>query len=257
MIRRAQAVAEADADIDAGVEALADVGVSAVNRALSLLDAFTQEASTLSLAALSERTGLYKSTILRLLQSLEAFGYVQRTSAGHYSLGPAPLRLAAIFRSDLHPAELIMPVLRHLMQHTGESATFYVRSGEMRLVAYRVDSTRSVRDNIQTGQLLPLHAGAAGKVLVDFERFAPGSTPDTAARRPPLLRVSVGERDPEMAAMACPVFGIANHLEGAVALSGPVGRFDRARVTLMTPPLMEAARSLTVALHGDPRLFNR
>jgi DNA-binding IclR family transcriptional regulator len=259
MARRTHADIETDpaTESDAGADASAEVGVSAVNRALSVLDSFTPESSTLSLAALSEKTGLYKSTILRLLQSLEAFGYIQRTGSGHYTLGPTPLRLAAILKSDLHPAEKIMPVLRQLMQGTGESATLYVRAGAMRLVAYRVDSTRSVRDNVHTGQLLPLHTGAAGKVLVDFERFDPAWMASPVNERPPLLRISLGERDPETAAMACPVFGVANQLEGAVSLSGPIGRFDPARVALMTPPLLEAARALTIALHGDPRLFVR
>lgn len=229
-----------------------EIGVAAVNRALMILDAFTRDNTTVSLAQISEKTGLYKSTILRLLQSLESFGYVLRLHNGSYILGPAPLRLAAVARSDLHPAEKIMPVLRGLVQATSESASFYVRSAGMRLCAYRVDSPRSIRDNVQAGQLLPLDAGAGGRVLIEFDKLA-GSQLALSPR--PFLRVTRGERDPETAAMACPVFGVDNQLEGAVSLSGPISHFSDEDVAVMTPHLLDAARALTTSFQGDPRVF--
>ncbi len=60
-------------------------GVAAVERALSILDALTDEKITL--AELSKRTDLYKSTVLRLAKSLERFGYVFRDDDGCYRLG--------------------------------------------------------------------------------------------------------------------------------------------------------------------------
>src|SRR5688500_11732278 len=60
-------------------------GVAAVDRALSILDALTDD--RVSLAELSKRTGLYKSTVLRLMKSLEKGGYALRTSDGMYRLG--------------------------------------------------------------------------------------------------------------------------------------------------------------------------
>lgn len=231
-----------------------ETGVAAVNRALALLDAFSAEQSVLSLGDLSEKTGLYKSTILRLLQSLEHYGYVQRLSTGAYVLGPKPLHLATIAKTDMHPAEKIMPVLRELVQATRESASFYVRSGKTaRLCAYRVDSPRSIRDHVQAGQSLPLALGAAGRILTSFDSI---SASDVTRLKQSLLCVSLGERDPEAAAMACPVFGPGMKLEGTVTLSGPIGRFDRKAVAAMTPQLIDAARVLTISFLGDARIFD-
>ena len=64
-------------------------GVSAVNRALAILDAYTVSDTALSLSALASRTGLYKSTILRLLESLQEFNHITRLADGRYALGPA------------------------------------------------------------------------------------------------------------------------------------------------------------------------
>lgn len=242
-----------NSDGDEGLTHQADeVGVAAVNRALAILDSFSEEAPLLSLAQISQKTGLYKSTILRMLQSFEAFDYVRRLDNGLYVLGSAPVRLGALARKGLHPAEVVMPVLRDLVQITSESASFYVRSGNMRLCAYRVDSPRSVRDNVQIGQLLPLDKGAGGHVLRDFEDFSRAEIEGGVKR---LVRVTRGERDSETAAIACPVFGPDMKLEGALSISGPINRFDDNSVARMTPSLINGAKSLTASFFGDVSLF--
>jgi DNA-binding IclR family transcriptional regulator len=229
-----------------------EVGVAAVNRALAILDSFSEEAAALTLAQISKKTGLYKSTILRLLQSLEAFDYVRRLDSGLYVLGPTPVRLGTLAKKGFHPAEVLMPVLRDLVQATSESASFYVRSGNMRLCAYRIDSPRSVRDNVQIGQLIPLNKGAGGHVLLDFENFSRAELENGVKR---LVHVTRGERDSETAAIACPVFGPEMKLEGALSISGPIHRFDDQAVAKMTPHLIDAARSLTDSFFGDVDLF--
>ena len=145
------------------------VGVAAVNRALSLLAAFSSQHRCFTLTQLAEQTGLYKSTVLRLAESLESAGYLFRDREGIYTLGPAPLRLAAIYRSSLHPSEFVMPVLRELSSLTGESAAMYTRAGDKRLCAYRISSPRAISDNVQQDELLSLDKGAGGHVLLAFD----------------------------------------------------------------------------------------
>src|SRR3712207_9376492 len=87
--------------------------VEAVERALTILEAFREGEEALSLAALAEKTGFYKSTILRLAASLEGFGYLAREARGLYRLGPGfwrpglahsrTLRSGAERRSGLAP----------------------------------------------------------------------------------------------------------------------------------------------------------
>lgn len=230
-----------------------EVGVSAVNRALSILAAFSREQPRLGLAQLAQATGLYKSTILRLAESLESFGYLQRSSDGIYSIGPAPLRLSPLYQTNLHAAEIILPVLRELVARTQESASFYVQAGDQRLCAYRVHSPRSVRDHINEGELLPLNRGAGGVILMAFSG-ARGARYETARREK--FALTRGDRDPETAAIAAPVFGVGNKLEGALCISGPLHRFTDASVAEMRVPLRGRARALTEALGGDTDLLD-
>lgn len=235
-------------------EADADGGVAAVNRALAILDAFTHEKRALTLAELSAATGLYKSTLLRLYESLNRFGYLNRADSGVFTVGPKPMRLAAIYKANLHPAEIVMPFLRTLAERTRESAALYVRSGSTRLCAYRVSSPRAVSDNVNEGDMLPLFSGASGKVLLAFsgEKGA-----DFDRIRQALVCISLGERDPEVAAIACPVFAAGQELKGALAVSGPIHRFTPEQLEAIEPLLLDAARQMTICFGGDPVPFVR
>lgn len=232
----------------------ADGGVAAVNRALSLLAAFSAQQPRFTLTQLATHTGLYKSTVLRLADSLMAFGYLVRAEDGAFALGPEPLRLAGVYQRALHPAEHVMPVLRALARNTGESAALYVRAGEMRLCAYRAASPRAVSDNVREGELLPLHQGAGGQVLLAFSG-APG--PRCEATRAQLMAVTLGERDPETAAMAVPVFGRQQELQGALSLSGPLARFTPEAIAGMQTTLVAAAIALTQRFGGDAAIYQR
>lgn len=228
------------------------VGVAAVNRALSLLAAFSRERRSFTLTQLSEQTGLYKSTVLRLTESLELAGYLQRDRDGIYTLGPTPLRLASLYRTSLHPSEFVMPVLRELSQITGESAALYTRAGDKRLCAYRVSSPRAISDNVQQDELLPLDKGAGGHVLQAFTNV-PGLLFD--AVRACYGCLTLGERDHETAALACPVFGIDQKLEGALSVSGPLQRFTPEAIAAMHTALITAASKVTTQFGGEPSVY--
>ena len=108
-------------------------GVAAVDRALAMLDAFTAERGSLTLAEISASTGLYKSTILRLMASLIRRRYMVQLGDGSYRLGAMLAHLGGIYQRSFRLEDHVLPVLRWLVDTTGESASFYVREGNKRL----------------------------------------------------------------------------------------------------------------------------
>jgi DNA-binding IclR family transcriptional regulator len=100
-------------------------GVAAVDRALSLLAAFRAGEEPLGLGALSERTLMHKSTILRLLASLEHAMLVERQSDGRYTLGRGVMRLHQVQQANFSLEPIVLPALRSLVAQTGESATLH------------------------------------------------------------------------------------------------------------------------------------
>jgi len=133
---------------------------TSVGRALAVLDSFRAGDQSLSLAELAERTGFYKSTILRLAQSLQRANFLIRIEGGRYQLGAALIRLGEICKRSARIDDHIGPVLQKLVETTGESATLYVRKGGQRFCLRRVDSQRALRDHVREGDLLPLTIGA-------------------------------------------------------------------------------------------------
>jgi DNA-binding IclR family transcriptional regulator len=133
MPRKAAQLSEAD-------KHAAEGGAVAVDRALFVLSAFREGDGTLGLAELAQRSGLYKSTLLRLLASLEHARLIQRHTDGRYGLGPEIARLNAVYAASFSLEQVVLPALRELVRTTRESAAFHIQQGEHRLCLYRVDS---------------------------------------------------------------------------------------------------------------------
>ena len=171
-------------------------GVAAVERAFAILAAFESGDRTLGLAEIAKRTKFYKSTILRLSQSLIRHNYLQRLEDGSYQIGPAPLILAALYQRSLRLGDVVLPIMHDLAEQTGESMSFYSRHGDIRVCLHRVDSKHAVRDHVREGDVLPLERGSGGRILLAFSG-AKGEPFETV--RSEYCYASVGERDAETA----------------------------------------------------------
>lgn len=215
-------------------------GVEAVDRALSLLDCFDEGAAELGLADLARRSGLPKSTVLRLAASLGRRSFLVRGSDGRFRPGPALWRLGSLYRGAVLPAEIIRSELRRLSERFGETASFYVRDGNRRVCLHRQEPARPIRHSLAEGQSLPLMAGASALVL---RAFGKGGEPALAAVREAGHAVSRGARDPDVAAVAVPVLRNAS-LIGALTLSGPVSRFGTEHCGAMHDELARSAARL-------------
>jgi DNA-binding IclR family transcriptional regulator len=227
----------------------APAGVAALDRACAILFAFrADDDGPLTLAELAARTGLYKSTLLRLAATLIRHKLLLRLEDGRYQLGPAGLTLGALYQRSLRLGDLLLPLMRELADFSGESVSFYVREGEVRVCLHRVDSKQAVRFHVREGDVLPLANGSGGRTLLAF-----GGEPGAAYER---IRadgycVSVGERERDTAGLSVPVFGLRQELRGAMTLAGPAARLDAAFVARTLGPLLACAARATEALGGD------
>lgn len=221
-------------------------GAAAVDRALTLITLFGQAdaQASLSLSELSERSRLYKSTVLRLLASLQHAGLVVHQEDGRYGLGPLVARLHATYLASFSLESVVMPALKDLVARTTESAAFHIRQGEHRICLYRVDSTQPVRDHIRVGDVMPLDKGAGGRVLMAFAGSR-GRLYEQIRREH--VAVMAGDRVPELAGISSPVFDAGGTLAGAVTLTMPSARLDPRQV----PHVLSAARRITERLGGS------
>jgi DNA-binding IclR family transcriptional regulator len=221
--------------------------VEAVERALTILDAFGDGSPSLALGELAERTKLYRSTILRLAASLERFGYLNRGVDGRFRLGPTLWRLGVQYQNSFNLADYVRPLLGELVAATGETAAFYVREGERRICLYRQHAARLIGHHLEEGAELPLDRGASARILVAYTG-GKGAIYDRV--REEGLYVSKGERDADTTAIAVPVFGRGRAFVGALGVTGPLNRFDEKRIKTMSGILSASAQKLSKSIGG-------
>jgi len=194
-------------------------GVVAVERALGVLDCFRPGAERLSLADFSARLPLHKTTIFRLLNSLARCGYVVKEPDGRYALGPRVLYLARVYERGFDLAAIVMPVLASLSQETGESAAYYVESGQEghRLCLFRHQPHEGLHSQVIAGSVMPPDLSSTGRV---FAIWAQGR--GKGDERLPLF--SCGMRDPYTSSWSVPIVGDDDRFVGALTVAGPSER---------------------------------
>lgn len=222
-------------------------GVIAVTRALSLMEAFEVGESALSLAELSRRCAMHKTTVLRLARTLAQSHYMVQNESGQWRLGPAAGWLGARYQAGFDVNNVVEPALHELVRLSGESASFYVREGDIRSCVARVEGPQSVRHNVRIGERLPLNLGAPGRVILAFSGAA-GEPYETIRSRG--YQISMGEREAEVSSVAAPVFRTGWHLLGSMCISGPSARLTRAKLDKLAKTVVAAANQLSYALAG-------
>jgi DNA-binding IclR family transcriptional regulator len=235
-------------------DAAAGGGVAALNRAIAILTSFGAQDRSLSLAEIAARTGLYKSTILRLMASLLEHQFLERLDDGRYRIGSAAFRLGAMYQRSVAATDIMLPIMRELSDLSLESVAFYVRSGGLRTCLYRIDSKHPIRYSIHEGDVLPLESGSGGRVLAAFSGAA-GEPYDTIRQRG--WHMAIGERDPETSGVSAPVFSPGQQLVGVLTLAGPSIRTTADFLEKMRPALLKAAARATIAFGGDASHLER
>ena len=139
--------------------------VQSVDRSFAVLRALA--GGPAGVTELAERVDLPKSTVARLLSTLEALGAVEQLAVGgEYHLGETLVELGAAARPGRSLGPLVRPFLAELTEATGEATGFSVPDGleMLYLVQITPDSELQVRD--WTGQRIPMHAVPSGHVVL-------------------------------------------------------------------------------------------
>ena len=243
--------------------------VESVAKALVILECFIGEDTELSLKDISEKTGLYKSRILRLCGTLVANGFLIRLQRSAYKLGPKLMTLGKTYERANPLTAISRPILRELSAVTGESTKIFIIEGHKRLCLVREKGTHPLHYVITEGETMALHAGAGGKVLLAYapeafrqdvlNRTLEKITSVTVVERDRLEKqfetirrqgycFSRGEMVPDVGGLAAPVFDYNNQACAALAISGPIQRFSDGRRKEMIRSLKAGAQKLSTLL---------
>lgn len=241
-----------------------------LRKVAEILNCFSIESPEPTLQEITRKTGLPSSTCQRLVQNMVREGFLDR-EGDHYRVGLGLVRWATAGTVGLDIVRLVKPILQELRDETGETAIFYVRDGASRTVVAVAETRHVVIRPFMVGQVMPLHAGAPGKVFLAFDPDArtvltasdlvkfTDSTPDTFDRldaqvsttRSQGFCAAFRERDEGVGSISAPVFDHQARLAGALGLGFPTQRITDQDVPRLAPAVVRAAAAASRALGYD------
>jgi DNA-binding IclR family transcriptional regulator len=235
-------------------------GVRSVQRALDILALLTDDQPTISIRQIVDATGLAKTTVLRMVSTLELSGLLWATENG-YMAGPGLWRWAHLAQRSWELPPDTRRSMRELANRQRETVNVYVARDIYRVCIAQQEGPQPLRHVVHVGDELPLWAGASAKVLL--RDAAPGLL-DRIARGSPYgprhvrrLREwideaavngyaeSHGEREDGLSAVAAPIIGRSGRVIAALGLSGPTVRFGEDRVREFAADVRRMAHELS------------
>ncbi len=249
--------------------------VRAVDKCIDILFCFSREEPELGITELSERLGLYKSNVFRLLKTLEYRGLVCKNEQNQkYRLGLKLFDLGNIVISQIELRSVALPLMRELSEKTRETVTLNVASNGERVCIEKVESVEDIRNFVQIGMHNPLYLGASGKVLLAFlpreevlrvlenlkgARNARGQAVEKEKLLQDLQEIyrqgyayTHGERNLEAASVSAPIFDHTGQLAAGITVSGPNSRFTPERVEYICRLTVEASREISYRMGWKP-----
>jgi DNA-binding IclR family transcriptional regulator len=140
--------------------------VPGLERGLLLLCEFSRRNRTLTAPELARRLALPRSTIFRLLTTLETMGFVTR-SGNEYRLGMSVLRLGFEYLASLELTELGQPLLARLCDRLNYPSNLVVRDGRSIVYVAKVSPPSVFSSAVNVGTRLPAHATVLGRILLE------------------------------------------------------------------------------------------
>lgn len=222
------------------MDAAAKHRIPVIDRMMEILGRLHEGAGETGIRDLAKQLDVPRTTVYRILNTLQFHCMVVRTSEGQYRLGPRLLTLAsrATAEDSYDLNALAVPHLRRLSSETGETSKISIVEGTRLLVLATVPGIRAYALSVTPGEYLPLTVGAAGKMLLAhlpeseqkqiLARFSreEGNT-ETRVRKltSELVRVKrqgwaedKGEYTPSVYAFAAPVIGPSGRVAAAVSV---------------------------------------
>jgi DNA-binding IclR family transcriptional regulator len=250
--------------------------VPGLERGLRILAEFSRREPMLTAPELARRLGVPRSTVFRLLVTLENMGFVQRTDDGRaYRLGLAVLRLGFEYLASQGITELGRPILEHMRDATGYGASLVVRDGRDVVYIQRATAVSPFASSVSVGTRLPAHATVLGHVLLSDlslsqlralypESRLEGNNANTPANADTLFELvqqtksrghvlAEGFFEPHISTVAAPVFGDNGHVVAAIGLTIPGGRIAEEQRPNLVAQVRGAAMQLSTLLNysGD------
>lgn len=241
--------------------------VIAVKHAIDVLRCLSSSTEALGVTEIARRVGLHKSSVSRLLATMEAGHLVDRDRAtGRFVPGIGLVSLAAPLISNLSLLDIARPFLGQLAEQSGETVSLNIWDGDAAVSVQQVPGANAVKHFAPPGMRNPAHCTAAGKALLahapeeDRERILSGAlksyTEHTVIDRDELraeleqvrrtgYAANEGELVSDVGAIAAVIRDLDGRVVGAIAATVPMYRFGNERRSELIAAVAATAANLS------------
>lgn len=245
--------------------------VPGLERGLRILSAFSRHETELSAPELARRLDIPRSTVFRLLATLEQMGLMERSANGRdYRLGLGVLRLGFECLASKEMIELGKPILERLRDEVGYSCNLVVRDGRFVVYVARAAVQAPFASNVHLGMRLPAHATLFGRILLRDLAFAQlqalypeerlhAATELTPATVIDLFKLMQADKansylfeqgyfEPSISTLAAPVHGAGGAIVSAIGVTIPSAHIEKLDLEALGAATCRAARQLSQLL---------
>lgn len=246
-----------------------------LRRGVQVLEALRTSPAHLSARELAVQLALPKSTVQRLLHTLEECDLAaQDPRSRKYHLGPRTLAFGTAYRARLDLRSIALPHMVGLRDRTGETIGLTVPVGSERMYLEQVHSHSELRTTAEVGRPYPLWTGAPGRVLLSARSDAEirhllsevGAaalqvvSPHTESAlweaieqvRKQGYATAFEETIPGINTVAAPVHDEAHAVVAVLSIAGSSARFTDEAMQRVLPDLLRATAAMTAELGGVP-----
>lgn len=246
--------------------------IKSLDRAMEVFE-YLSEAQGKALTALSDEMRQSPATVYRILVTLEGRGLVEFDHDEQvWHIGPRAFVIGSRFLRRTSLVDRARPIMRKLMEVTGETANLGVEKEGSVLFLSQVETHASIRAFFPPGTLSPMHASGIGKALLahmdedrldrllstgELKTFTDQSITDRKALKENLavirqrgFSVDDEEKTSGMRCIAAPVFDFNMEAVAGISVSGPISRISKDQLERLSRPVIEAAHQLTHAIGG-------
>lgn len=217
-----------------------DYTVPALDRGLKILEMFDSTRRSISQAEMAEQFGVSVNSLYRIVQTLNAAGYLNKVGKTTYELGPQVLSRGFSYLASREIVEVCAPLITRLRDSTSLSSHLSIREGTETLYIFRALALQRVSVNVPLGTRLPCHTNAMGRALLQelsptqLETLYKGvrldGYPEPAPRTLPEL-ITLCDREKQQGwslhysdystAIAVPIRNFTGEVIAAINISGP------------------------------------
>ncbi|MFC7440483.1 IclR family transcriptional regulator [Laceyella putida] len=237
-----------------------------VVKAMELLNLFLTH-DRLNLQEMAQLSYIPKTSVHRMVGSLEQIGFLTKDEEGKYSLGLLFLQFGQLVAERLHIRQLALPVMTRLRDEVGEAVNLIVRDGNEAIYIEKVDTNQPVRVYTAIGRRAPMYAGACPRILLAFlpdsERdqylneielkpIGSGTITDPDRLRTVLSEsrktgysISHSELHDYTSAVGAPIFNHEGQLAAGLSIVGPVARFQEDRLPILIEKVQATANEIS------------